>query len=377
MAVAPAAHLLGSGLVTCLGAGLAAQVPALRSGCAPAARAPAGPGAHAWPYQAIAALTGHERLHHMLEQAVAQALDESGLDAPQRARMAILVGSTCLDLPLHEDAYAQDLARGGSAAAILGPDYGNVAAWLAERFAVAGPQYTLNTACSSSANALLHARLLLNAGIVEHALVIGVEAFNRLSVQGFASLMLLSRQGYRPFDRGRDGLILGEGAGAMVLGRAPRAGGVALRGAASACDPSSPTNSLPERVVEVMRAALNDAGVGVEELLAIKAHGTGTPSNDQSEGQGMLRLGPRLPPFTSVKPYIGHTLGGCGVMEILLLLAAWREGFLPATPGFAELDPGVGLAPVAAATPIAPRGAVLCNFFGFGGNNTSLVVARE
>ena len=126
----------------------------------------------------------------------------------------------------------------------------------------------------------------------------------------------------------------------------------------------------------VMCAALDDAGLDVKQLIGIKAHGTGTVSNDLSEGQGMRLLGGALPPFTSLKPYTGHTLGGCGTIESLCLLAAWREGFLPATPGFAENDPEIGLSPVSTATPLPQQGAVLCNFFGFGGNNTSLVLER-
>jgi 3-oxoacyl-[acyl-carrier-protein] synthase-1 len=366
--------LLGCGLVTGLGAGLPAQLPALRAGRAGASRVPQGYNMPPWPYHLAAGFEGAQRLYAMIDLAVEQALAESRLDAAQRRRMAVLVGSTCLDLPLHETEYADAAAAGHETSPIHGPSYGNVAAHLAQRFGLGGAQYTLNTACSSSANALLHARLLLAEGRADQALVVGVEAYNRLSVSGFGSLMLLSKSSYRPFDRNRDGLILGEGAGAVVLGREP--GDTRLVGAASACDPSSPTNSQPERVVEVMRGALADAGLAPADLVAIKAHGTGTGSNDASEGQGMRLLGEKLPPFTSLKPYIGHTLGGCGAIELLLLLAAWREGFLPATPGFAETDPAIGAAPVASAQPLPARGAVLCNFFGFGGNNTSLVVAR-
>jgi 3-oxoacyl-[acyl-carrier-protein] synthase-1 len=373
-------YLLGAGLETCLGSGLAAQLPALRGARAQVPRA--ADSELAWPYHFIDGFTGHERLYGMLGRSVEQSLAEVRLSADQRKRLAIFVGSTCLDLPLHESAYAKALSdetAGHGRTLIHGPGYGNVAAWIAQRFGIEGPQYTLNTACSSSANALLHARLALGQGLAEHALVVGVEAYTRLSLQGFGSLLLLSKQSYRPFDRDRDGLILGEGSGAMLLGRAQPAGekfSFALCGAASACDPSSPTNSLPERVADVMRAALDDAGLRIGQLAAIKAHGTGTASNDLSEGQGMRLLDRQLPPFTSLKPYTGHTLGAGGVIETLLLLAAWREGFLPGTPGFAQADDAIGLAPVAAAAPMPERGAVLCNFFGFGGNNTSLVFSR-
>ncbi|HUS25186.1 MAG TPA: beta-ketoacyl synthase N-terminal-like domain-containing protein [Candidatus Binatia bacterium] len=371
------ACLLGCGLVTSLGDGLAAQLPALRAGRAGAHAVPQGYQMPPWPYHLAVAYAGATRMYDMLDRAVEQALAEADLAAAQLDRMAVLVGSTCLDLPLQESEYAAQAAAGAGRVPIKGPNYGNVAAHLAQRFGLRGPQYTLNTACSSSANALLHARLLLHEGRVQHALVVGVESYNRLSVQGFGSLMLLSKSRYRPFDRDRDGLILGEGAGALVLGTG--GGTERIVGAASACDPSSPTNSAPARIAEVMQAALADGGVPLGALAAIKAHGTGTGSNDGAEGQAMRELGAAaggLPPFTSLKPYVGHTLGGCGAIELLLLLAAWREGFLPATPEFAQADPAIGVAPLPAAVALPARGAVLCNFFGFGGNNTSLVVAR-
>lgn len=372
-------YLLGSGLVTCLGEGLHAQVAALAA-CTPgAARQPQGLNIPPWPYHLAGDALRADWIYEMIARAVMPALAQARLEAGAQRRLAIFVGSTCIDLPLHESRYAESLRRGEADVPMLGPSFGNIAAHIARQFGIEGAQYTLNTACSSSANALLHAHWMLREGSIDHALVVGVEAYNRLSVQGFGSLLLLSRQGYKPFDRARDGLILGEGVGAMLLGRDPPAGVAAplkLCGGASACDPSSPTNSSPERIAEVMRAALADAQVDVGALCAIKAHGTGTASNDASEGLGMRAVSDVLPPFTSLKPYTGHTLGGCGTIETLCLLAAWEQGFLPATPGFGAPDPEIGIAPITASHPLPPRGAVLCNFFGFGGNNTSLVVAR-
>lgn len=377
--MAAPAYVLGSGLMTCLGSGLAAQVPALRQTAASPTRAVDAVPAASWPYYAIPDIDGPERVYTFLQRAVDQALLEANLTSDERRRMAVLVGSSCLDLPVHEQAYAASVALGRADIPIRGPSYGTMAATVAEHLGIEGPQYTITTACSSSANALLNARLLVTKGVVDHALVIGVEAFNLVSVHGFGSLLLLSRDGYRPFDRRRRGLVLGEGAGAMVLGRTPRAGDpapVALSGAASACDPFSPTTSQPDRIASVMAAALRDAGRRPADLIAVKAHGTATTSNDVVEGQAMRQLSDRLPPFSSLKPYVGHTLGGCGVIEALLLIAAWRDGFLPGTPGFDDIDPDIGLGPIAAAVPLPHTGAVLCNFFGFGGNNTSLVFER-
>lgn len=371
------AHILGGGLVTALGRGLPAHARALAHGRAEPVVSPVRFMGQPLSFH-FAADPADEgaSFRRLIETAVADALADAALPPAAVARMALFVGSTCLDLPLHEAAYAATYARGG-VPAVKEPGYGHLARDIAARFGIHGPHYTLSTACSSSANAVLYARAMLAAGRVDHALVVGAEGYNRLSLLGFAGLMLLSRSGYRPFDRARDGLVLGEGVGAIVLGREPRPGSAAVAGGATACDPSSPTSSSPQRVAEVIRAALADAGLPAREVAAIKAHGTGTPVNDLSEGQAVMDVfAGQPPPLTSIKPSIGHTLGACGAIELLGMLACWREGFLPPTPGFREPDAALGLRPLLRAQPLG-AGAMLCNFIGFGGNNTSLVLARS
>ncbi|MGH8441780.1 MAG: beta-ketoacyl-[acyl-carrier-protein] synthase family protein [Nevskiaceae bacterium] len=375
MASTPA-YLLGGGLVTTLGRGLPAHAAALARAAPEPRSSPVEYGGAPLPFHFASDARDAGAMLRMAGAAVGDALAEAALPPRAVARMGIFLGSTALNLPLIEAGYEQAYAR-GEVPLIAVPDHTKVARELATRFSIAGPQYAFNTACSSSANAALYARALITEGHLDHALVVGVEGYNRLSLLGFASLMLLTRAGYRPFDRARDGLVLGEGVGALVLGREMRPGAVRLVGAATACDPSTPTNSLPERVAEVMADALADAGLRARDLLAIKAHGTGTPSNDASEGEAVRRaFGDALPPLTSIKPYFGHTLGACGAIEMLGLVACWREGFLPPTPGFEQPDAAAGLRPETVPRPLAASGAVLCNFFGFGGNNTSVVLAR-
>lgn len=368
-----AAYVLGGGLVTSLGRGLPAHARALAAGQARPGLAPVSFAGRSLPYH-FAADPREEGVSftRLIEQAVGDALAAAALPPEAVSRLGLFVGSTSLDLPLHEAAYAATYAR-GDVPAVKEPGYGNLARHIAGHFGIAGPQYTLNTACSSSANAVLYARAMLAEGRIDHALVVGAEGYNRLSLLGFAALLLLTREGYRPFDRARDGLVLGEGVGALVLGREARPGAYAVTGAATACDPSSPTSSQTERVAEVIRGALDDAGLAPGDFVAIKAHGTGTPSNDLSEGQALLAVFGAPPPLTSIKPYFGHTLGACGAIEVLCMLACWQEGFLPATPGFTAADVALGLRPEAAKRPL-PAGAMLCNFCGFGGNNTSLVL---
>jgi len=391
------AWILGGGLVTTLGRGLPAHARALRDGVARPATSPVSFLGRQLPFH-FASDPAEEGVafRHLMETAVGDALAEAALPADAVAHMGLFVGSTCLDLPLHEAAYAASYAR-GAVPAVKEPGYGNIARDIAARFGIGGPQYTFSTACSSSANAALYARAMLAEGRLEHALVVGAEGYNRLSLLGFGGLMLLARESYRPFDRDRDGLILGEGVGAVVLGknrdtpyfREPAAAGgksggenrgcpyFSIVGGATACDPSSPTSSSAERIAEVIDEALADAGLAPAQVLAVKAHGTGTPINDLSESRAVVDVFKgAVPPLTSIKPALGHTLGACGAIELLALLACWREGFLPPTPGFREPDPATGVRPE-----VRPRtlgqGAMLCNFIGFGGNNTSLVLARS
>ena len=371
------AVILGGGLVTSLGRGLPAHARALAAGQAHPGRSSLSFAGAALPFHFVAEPrddAGASFLR-LIEQAVTDALAEARLPPEAVARLGIFVGSTSIDLPLIEAGYASAHAR-GEIPRVGAPRYGLLARDIAARFAIAGPQYTFNTACSSSANAALYARAMLAEGRIEHALVVGAEGYTRLSLLGFASLMLLTREGYRPFDRARDGMILGEGVGALVLGRTGPAQAPAIIGAATACDASSPTHSQPGQLAGVMREALDDAGVAPSQLVAIKAHGTGTPGSDLSEGQALrLVFGDAPPPLTSIKPYTGHTLGACGAVELLCMLACWRDAFLPLTPGFAEPDDALGLSPLTQCRS-AGAGAMLCNFFGFGGNNTSLVLRR-
>lgn len=318
-----------------------------------------------------------ERLYRLLDSAVATALEAADLDAHARARTGILLGSTSMDIAVSEALFAEALSQNRPAIPLQLSGYGNLAARTAERFGLHGPSYSFNTACSSAANALLYAHQLVGSGVLDHALVLGVEITNRISLAGFHSLMLYAANAPRPFDAERQGLVLGEAVAAAVVGRADdTSSGVVLRGGATGCDTSSATNTTPERIAAIMRAALAEAAAKSSEVVGIKAHGTGTPSNDLAEARGLREVfGRPVPPFTSLKPQLGHTLGACGLVETLLFMECVSRGLLPPTAGFATPDPEIDLAPLTEAR-TAPAGLYLLNYFGFGGNNCTLVVER-
>ncbi|APZ42051.1 beta-ketoacyl synthase N-terminal-like domain-containing protein [Acidihalobacter ferrooxydans] len=378
-----ATSILGTGLHCALGDDLDTAAAALLAGHQPlvtleldALHSPL-----RLPYLPIVGveLPPRERLYHLLDSAVAAALDTADLSPAARARTGIFLASSSMDISVSEARYRHALTNEASANPLPLAGYGNLAARLAARHGLKGPTYTFNTACSSAANALLYAQRLIGAGTLDHALVIGSEVHNGLSCYGFHSLMLYAEKTTRPFDLHRQGLVLGEAVAAAVLGRDSDHGpldGLRLRGGATACDTTSTTYTTPEHIAATVHAALADAGATHDAVRGIKAHGTGTPSNDQAEALGLRRVfGRTLPPLTSIKPQLGHTLGACGLIETVLFMRTLADRRMPATVGFNTPDPELGAQPLTTPAP-APHGLYLLNYFGFGGNNSVLVVER-
>lgn len=375
------AYLRGTGLACALGADVEACVRALRAGQRNAAPISIEGFAEsiAPNYYRVddgAALFDPGRLARLLPPLVASALEAAALTGAQRRAMPIFVGSSCFSIAQSEAGYASALADNPADAVPL-PHAGFQAIAEMARLAAgsAAPDFTFNTACTSSANALLAAQRMLAQGQIEHALVLGVELANLTSITGFSALQLLSDR-VRPFDARRTGIVLGEAVGAVVLGaRAGSAGAVRLRGGAANCDTHSVTTAHPDGHVlaAVQREALRACGVQPEAIRLIKAHATGTPANDVSEVRGLRQAHAPLPPVTALKPYLGHTLGACGVAELALFDGALRQGFIPATAGFETVDPELDVRPVADELPAA-AGLYQLNHFGFGGNNNVLIL---
>lgn len=235
--------------------------------------------------------------------------------------------------------------------------------------------FTLNTACTSAANGLLYGARLLATGSCRRVLVLAFETPSALAMQGFGALDLTSPSGrYRPFHPQRDGLILGEAYAAALLSLEPGDDPLAcLLGGFSACDTSNLTTTREDgsHIDWVMQRALHSAGRQAGEIALVKLHGTATSANDHAESNGMRRLfGENLPALCVLKPWLGHTLGACGLSEILLLAQALRLGPLPASDYAAEAMLPLPSQPLN----VAPHALLLANFFGFGGNNASLVL---
>ncbi len=234
---------------------------------------------------------------------------------------------------------------------------------------------TINTACTSSANALLEASNLINCEVVDYAIVIGLEIFSPIMSNGFHAMNLLSPNSPKPFDKERDGLVLGEGIGAIVLGK--ESSKWSLQGGFSNCNSATITSvsQSGDECVEVMQNALKNSNLTAKDITALKAHATGSHSNDEAEINAISKVFDNSIIFTALKPFVGHTIGASGVLEIALFMGSIDDGFIPKT---LSCDNSI----LEDYTPISKHykcnnGTFMCNYFGFGGNNISLIIKRE
>lgn len=243
---------------------------------------------------------------------------------------------------------------------------------------------TTSTACSSAANAVILGANLIKAGIVDKVIAGGTESLTRFHLNGFNTLMILDKQRCRPFDRDRAGINLGEGAAYIVLESesSVKSRGVKplalLRGYANTCDAfhQTATSENGEGAYLSMLNALKMAALGPEDIDYINAHGTGTPNNDACEFAGMERIwGRNIPPFSSTKPFTGHTTSASGAIESVICVLAITKGFLPMNIGW-ENPMASHAIPLLTNKTSAKVNHVVNNSFGFGGNDSTLIFSK-
>ena len=313
-----------------------------------------------------------------LEQVTSALMAKLDLPSVAPERIGVFLGSSSIDYslawPIEKNVDA-DYSASWQKERVGGGRYADT---LMRRFGFEGPSLTYNTACTSSANALMDAAAMLEGGIIDYALVLGLELYSPTTLEGFVMMQLLSPEAIRSFDARRNGIVLGEAVSAVMLSRddvAPSSW--RYLGGRSNCETHSVTGANPDGtgIAEVMRDALRDAKTSPEELLAVKAHGTASDLNDEAEMRGMEQVFDTLPPYLSLKPYVGHTLGGCGTAELLLLMECIDAGFIPASYNFETLDESFTTPPILERMAAGP-GRYLLNYFGFGGNNTSFVIEK-
>jgi len=273
--------------------------------------------------------------------------------------------------------------------------FGTIASRLADRFGTTGAPISLSTACSSGATAIQLGVEAIRRGEAQAALCIGTDgSVYAESLVRFSLLSALSTQNdppeaaAKPFAKNRDGFVMGEGAGAIVLesAEAARARGAKILGYVLGCgekgDGFHRTRSSPDGapIIAAIRAAIDDAGLEPDDVDCVNAHGTGTPENDRMEAMGcMTVLGERMKsvPISSNKSMIGHTLTAAGAVEAVVSLLTIQNGRIPPTINHQVPDPAIPLDVVPNQARDARVEVVLSNSFGFGGQNTCLVFSAE
>lgn len=305
--------------------------------------------------------------------------------ADPNIRTGIISGTSVGGMDTSENAYRMYMQNGQEDLSVYRQHPSGMAAeQIAEHLGINAYINTISTACSSAANAIMLGARMILAGQLDRVVVGGTDALSEFTVNGFRSLMIFDDTWCRPFDNSRKGLNLGEGAGFLVLeseaiARKNKSNLLArLSGWCNASDAYHQTASSPDAVGATlsMKGALEVAGLQPEDIDYINAHGTATPNNDLSESTGIIQVfGDQIPPFSSTKAYTGHTLAASGGIEAVFSVLALQHGLIYPNLNFRTPLEETGLTPQTILERNKPVRHILSNSFGFGGNNSTIILS--
>jgi 3-oxoacyl-[acyl-carrier-protein] synthase-1 len=308
----------------------------------------------------------------------------AALETCGAGRVGVVMGTSTSGVSDAEDAIRHQHRTGGLAPRFdyAQLEFGGLASFVAAYLGAEGPAYTLSTACSSGARALVSARSLLALGLCDAVVAGAADTLCGLTTNGFSALQAICDGVTNPCSRNRSGLTLGEGAALFLV--LPSPGGVQLLGVGESSEAHhmsapEPTGAGAEAA---MRAALADALVAPEDVAYLNLHGTGTPLNDRMECLAVERVFGTQLPLSSTKPLVGHLLGAAGITEAAfcwLVLDRSDDGALSLPPHWwdGERDPELPAVRLAGkGEHVRPAGParVVTNSFGFGGNNCTLLL---
>lgn len=284
------------------------------------------------------------------------------------------VGGMCLTDELYQDANR----KSDHSPYVTSYDLGSVSIYLQELYGIQGVCNTINTACSSSANAIMYGARLIKQGKAKRAIVGGVDSLAKFTINGFNALHILSSEKCKPFDQNRNGLNLGEAAAFLILEKEDDCAGkkiyAALSGYANTNDAyhASSLSDTGEGPYEAMAEALRIAHLQPADISFINAHGTGTENNDLVESVAMQRLFHTPPPFASSKSNTGHTLGAAGAIEAVYSILSISYQELYPSLNFQTSIEETGFTPLQTYQKTSVK-HVMSNSFGFAGNCSSLI----
>jgi len=318
--------------------------------------------------------------------AARQALAAAGLGAglPRPERVGVILGNSAGGQCSTDDQYARLYTQNKrphpmTVAKVM---VSSSASWVSMTTGATGPCFVTSSACASSSHAIGTAMQFLRAGLADIVIAGGTEApLSAGTLLAWDAMKIMSRTLCRPFAAGRDGLMLGEGAGVIVLeteaharsrGFTPTIEAAGFGFSADAGDIVAPN---VDGMTRAMTLALADSGLDAGDLAYVNAHGTGTRANDRAETQALKRLfGDRpVPPASSIKGATGHALGAAGAFEAIATIMAIESGMAPPTANFDAPDPECDIDYVPNQARPMPIPAAMSNSFAFGGLNTALI----
>lgn len=327
-----------------------------------------------------------DRASHLLISSTHEAIsDANAVDVIKNTRVLLSIGTT-LGGMLSGEKFHKEFIKKGRVKLSLVSDYlaHCQAVNLFKEFELKGDFLVFSNACASGTNAIGHAFNRIRSGEYEVAICGGYDTMSEFTFAGFNSLMAVTPTLCRPFDKNRDGLVLGEGAGIVILEElghvikrnARIIGEIAGYGESSDAYHMTAPEPSGRIAAQAIKKALSDAGY--PEINYINAHGTGTKYNDMMESKAIkMVFGDKAKgiPVSSIKPMIGHLLGGAGAVEVIISLLSITNKTLPPNINYEISDPDCDLNIIKKATNYDAK-AVLSNSFGFGGSNAS-VILRE
>lgn len=331
---------------------------------------------------------GLENLHgsrtlNLAWKALYEALEQSGLEMENmRGRnIGVCIGTT-VGCTLNNEPFYRDFKAGKKPDIKPVHDFlsDNPALDISRKLGTKGPVACPVNACASGTDAIGIAASWIRDGICDIAIAGGADELSRITYLGFISLLISATSPCRPFDKNRDGLNLGEGAGILIL-ESDKRGQKSLGkicGYGTSSDAYHPTRPHPEGkgLLNALSMAFTQAGISPGKTGFINAHGTSTPDNDRAEGKVIKSFFfPEVPVFSS-KAYTGHTLGAAGAIEAVFTVQSLLDGRLPATAGFTDYDEACGIIPTTENIEIDSDYAVSSSL-AFGGGNSCLIFRKD
>lgn len=311
--------------------------------------------------------------------AIKEALRQAGVQNVGGKRVTLISGTTVGGMDLTEKYFERMKSDDSLLYLPQSNDCGKSTVEMAELAGLEGVETcTISTACSSALNSIILGAELLKRGEADIVIAGGSEALSKFHLNGFNTLMILDKETCRPFDDTRAGLNLGEGAAFVVLERDAANPLAYVAGYGNRCDAFHQTASSEdgEGAYLAMTEALEMAGLKGEDIQYVNAHGTGTPNNDISESKALLRVFcDKMPMVSSTKMFTGHTTSASGSIETVMCVLAMQNDFVPGNIGWKNPIPG-GVIPTLGAEGVKLDN-IVCNSFGFGGNDSSMVISKN